>query len=236
MSAPNYKNVLSNFEEQSKLAFECIGVSQRWSLYYLGWLCIYSGGQTGHTIIWTLSWIWPWRSRTIAPKIVIKTTKLQICTKYVSTSIHDWLLIAKAFTRPVAPFNDTNYPTGHGEVIASVAFYRVYLLIMPYSQRVLNLTAIAGEVCIPKCPNLPSINTGKWNKLVPPIRQAFSFTTIGLVCWRNFASSDYTEMVQILLKQLTELSGHDCLIHNHSMYASYIIIALSFSSSSRHGL
>ena len=45
------KNVLSIFEEHDKLSSETNGVSQRWSLYLLWWLCIYSAGKNE---IWTL--------------------------------------------------------------------------------------------------------------------------------------------------------------------------------------
>ena len=37
---PPLKNVLSSFKEQDKVSSDRIGVSQRWPLYLLWWLCI----------------------------------------------------------------------------------------------------------------------------------------------------------------------------------------------------
>ena len=50
---PPPENVLSSFEEQDILSSENIGVSQRWSLYFLWWLCIYPSRQTRQDEIWT---------------------------------------------------------------------------------------------------------------------------------------------------------------------------------------
>ena len=47
----NTMEVSESFEEHDKLSSERIGVYQNW--YLVRWLCIWSGGQTGHTEIWT---------------------------------------------------------------------------------------------------------------------------------------------------------------------------------------